>query len=60
MSSGPGTAYDNLMVADGYLDEAGRFSEDLTEGELDDLALAQDFLRKTIDSVTARREGVKS
>lgn len=56
MSSSPDNVFANLTIADGYLDEAGRFSGDLTESELDDLALAQDFLRKVIDSVTPREE----
>ena len=56
MSSGPDRAYENLTLADGFLEEAGRFPGDLTESELDDLALAQDFLRKVIDSATPREE----
>ena len=55
MSSGPTTAIDNLLSADGYLDEAFAFPDDLTTGELDDLVLAKDFLRIVIDSVMERQ-----
>ena len=58
MSSGPVTQLDNLVIADGYMDEALAFDVSaLTTDEVGDLLQAKRYLTKVIDSVNTRQGG---
>lgn len=59
MSSSPSTLIDNLTTADGYLDEAFGFEDDLDEDERYNLTIARDYLQKVINSVGIRLQAAE-